>query len=408
MNNFTLKIALRYLKSKKTHNAVNIISIVAMCGVVVTTAAMVCVLSVFNGFSSLIGSKLAKLDPPIMVNAASGKAISNADSLVAAIASIDGVEMALPTISDHALAVYDGMQMPVLVKGVPNGYEHLTGINDVIIDGNYTLDSGSLHHAVLSVGVALQLRARPGFVEGVRILAPKRIGNINLANPAGAFRADTMQIAGVYQVEQSDYDRDMIYVPIEAARFLFNYPTEATSIEISPSQGADEAHVMDAISSIIGDGYTVKDRLMQQAYAYRMVNIEKWVTFLLLGFIMVIATFNVIGTLSLLIIEKDASIATFRNMGATNKQITRIFITEGWLISLVGAVAGIAIGLILCWAQQTFGLIELQGATELLVVKQYPVEVQMTDLVVVFAAVAVVGLLTSMATSIVMRRKLHQ
>lgn len=408
MNNFTLKIALRYLKSKKTHNAVNIISIVAMCGVVVTTAAMVCVLSVFNGFSSLIGSKLAKLDPPIMVNAASGKAISNADSLVAAIASIDGVEMALPTISDHALAVYDGMQMPVLVKGVPNGYEHLTGINDVIIDGNYTLDSGSLHHAVLSVGVALQLRARPGFVEGVRILAPKRIGNINLANPAGAFRADTMQIAGVYQVEQSDYDRDMIYVPIEAARFLFNYPTEATSIEISPSQGADEAHVMDAISSIIGDGYTVKDRLMQQAYAYRMVNIEKWVTFLLLGFIMVIATFNVIGTLSLLIIEKDASITTFRNMGATNKQITRIFITEGWLISLVGAVAGIAIGLILCWAQQTFGLIELQGATELLVVKQYPVEVQMTDLVVVFAAVAVVGLLTSMATSIVMRRKLHQ
>ena len=408
MNNFTLKIALRYLKSKKTHNAVNIISIVAMCGVVVTTAAMVCVLSVFNGFSSLIGSKLAKLDPPIMVNAASGKAISNADSLVAAIASIDGVEMALPTISDHALAVYDGMQMPVLVKGVPNGYEHLTGINDVIIDGNYTLDSGSLHHAVLSVGVALQLRARPGFVEGVRILAPKRIGNINLANPAGAFRADTMQIAGVYQVEQSDYDRDMIYVPIEAARFLFNYPTEATSIEISPSQGADEARVMDAISSIIGDGYTVKDRLMQQAYAYRMVNIEKWVTFLLLGFIMVIATFNVIGTLSLLIIEKDASITTFRNMGATNKQITRIFITEGWLISLVGAVAGIAIGLILCWAQQTFGLIELQGATELLVVKQYPVEVQMTDLVVVFAAVAVVGLLTSMATSIVMRHKLHQ
>lgn len=408
MNNFTLKIALRYLKSKKTHNAVNIISIVAMCGVVVTTAAMVCVLSVFNGFSSLIGSKLAKLDPPIMVNAASGKAISNADSLVAAIASIDGVEMALPTISDHALAVYDGMQMPVLVKGVPDGYEHLTGINDVIIDGNYTLDSGSLHHAVLSVGVALQLRARPGFVEGVRILAPKRIGNINLANPAGAFRADTMQIAGVYQVEQSDYDRDMIYVPIEAARFLFNYPTEATSIEISPSQGADEARVMDAISSIIGDGYTVKDRLMQQAYAYRMVNIEKWVTFLLLGFIMVIATFNVIGTLSLLIIEKDASITTFRNMGATNKQITRIFITEGWLISLVGAVVGIAIGLILCWAQQTFGLIELQGATELLVVKQYPVEVQMTDLVVVFAAVAVVGLLTSMATSIVMRRKLHQ
>lgn len=408
MNNFTLKIALRYLKSKKTHNAVNIISVVAICGVVITTAAMVCVLSVFNGFSSLIGSKLAKLDPPIMVNAASGKAISNADSIVAAIASIDGVEMALPTISDHALAVYNGAQMPVLLKGVPDGYERLTGINDVIIDGNYLLNDGYNQYTVLSVGVALQLGVRPGFVEGVRILAPKRIGNINLANPAGAFRSDTMRVTGVYQVEQSDYDRDMMYVPIEAARFLFNYPTEATGIEVSPTPDADEASVIAAISAKLGEEYTVKNRLMQQANAYRMVNIEKWVTFLLLGFIMVIATFNVIGTLSLLIIEKDASIATFRNMGATNKQITRIFIAEGWLISLVGAVAGIAIGLLLCWLQQTFGLVELQGATELLVVKQYPVEVQLADLLVVFAAVATVGLLTSATTSIVMRRKLHQ
>ena len=252
------------------------------------------------------------------------------------------------------------------------------------------------------------MRVRPGFVGGIRIFAPKRMGSINLANPAGAFRTDTLFAGGVYQVDQNEYDRDMLIVPISVARFLFNYRTEATDVEISLSPGADESRVMQELTDKLGDGYTVKNRLMQQAYSFRMVNIEKWVTFLLLGFIMIIATFNVIGTLSLLIIEKDESITTFRNMGATNKQITRIFVTEGWLISLAGAVGGIAIGLLLCWIQQTFGLIELQGATEMLVIKQYPVEVQATDLLVVFSAVAIVGLLTSATTSIVMRRKLRR
>lgn len=406
--NFVLKIALRYLKSKKAHSAVNIISIVAVCGVMVTTAAMVCVLSVFNGFTSLIGDKLSKLDPPLVVNAAEGKAIANADSVAAVVAAVEGVEMAIPTVADHGLAVYDDFQMPVLIKGVPDSYNRLTGINDVIIDGEFLLDDGVAQYAVLSVGVALQLRVRPGFVGGVRIYAPKRMGNINLANLAGAFRSDTVFAAGVYQVDQSDYDRDMMIVPIETARFLFNYTHEATGVEISLLPGADEARVMQEISSRLGDGYTVKNRLMQQDYAFRMVNIEKWISFLLLGFIMVIATFNVISTLSLLIIEKDESIVTFRNMGATNKQITQIFVTEGWLISIAGAVVGIVTGLVLCWLQQAFGLIELQGATEMLVVKVYPVEVRLSDLLVVFAAVAAVGLLTSAVTSIAMRRKLRR
>lgn len=406
--NFVLKIAWRYLKSKKTHSAVNIISIVAVCGVMVTTAAMVCVLSVFNGFSGLIGDKLSKLDPQLVVNAAAGKTVASADSIARIVEGIDGVEMAVPTITEHGLAVFDDFQMPVLIKGVPDDYNRLSGIDDVIIDGQFMLDDGVAHYMVLSVGAALQLRVRPGFVDGIRLFAPKRMGSINLSNPAGAFRSDTVYAAGVYQVEQSEYDRDMIIVPMDVARFLYNYRTEATGVEISLAAGADEGQVMQAVKSALGDGYTVKNRLMQQDYAFRMVNIEKWVSFLLLGFIMVIATFNVIGTLSLLIIEKDESIATFRNMGATNKQITRIFIAEGWLISLTGAVAGIVIGLALCLLQQEFGLIELQGATEMLVIKAYPVAVKLLDLAVVFAAVAIVGLLTSAATSVVMRHKLRR
>lgn len=406
--NFVLKIAWRYLKSKKTHSAVNIISIVAVCGVMVTTAAMVCVLSVFNGFSGLIGDKLSKLDPQLVVNAAAGKTVASADSIARIVEGIDGVEVAVPTITEHGLAVFDDFQMPVLIKGVPDDYNRLSGIDDVIIDGQFMLDDGVAHYTVLSVGAALQLRVRPGFVDGIRLFAPKRMGSINLSNPAGAFRSDTVYAAGVYQVEQSEYDRDMIIVPMDVARFLYNYRTEATGVEISLAAGADEGQVMQAVKSALGDGYTVKNRLMQQDYAFRMVNIEKWVSFLLLGFIMVIATFNVIGTLSLLIIEKDESIATFRNMGATNKQITRIFIAEGWLISLTGAVAGIVIGLALCLLQQEFGLIELQGATEMLVIKAYPVAVKLLDLAVVFAAVAIVGLLTSAATSVVMRHKLRR
>lgn len=406
--NFTLKIALRYLKSKKTHSAVNIISIVAVCGVMITTAAMVCVLSVFNGFSELISSKLSKLDPQLVVNAAEGKTIANADSVATVVANIDGVAMAMPTVAEHALAVYDDFQMPVLIKGVPEEYVRLSDINDVIIDGEYLLDDGVAQYTILSVGVAIQLRVRPGFVDGVRLYAPKRMGSINLANPAGAFRSDTVFVSAVYQVDQSDYDRDMMIVPLDMARFLFNYHTEATDIEISLNDGADENSVMNAIASQLGDGYIVKDRLMQQDYAYRMVNIEKWVSFLLLGFIMVIATFNIISTLSLLIIEKKENIATFRNMGASNKQITRIFITEGWLISLAGTIAGIALGLLACWLQQTFGLIKLHGETEMLVIKEYPVEVQLPDLLVVFAVVAAVGLLTSAVTSVVMRSTLRR
>ena len=401
---FTLKIAARYLVAKKTHSAVNIISIISMCGVVVTTAALVCVLSVFNGFASLISGKLSMLDPQIAVTATEGKAIAEADSVIARLQAIDGVEIAVPTVEDHCLALFGDYQMPVRVKGVPQGYDTLTQITPAILEGEFILDDSVSRYGVLSIGTALQLRCRPGFIGQVRLFAPQRRGTVNLANPMGAFRADSVFVAGVYQIEQSDYDRDLIFIPLDMARFLFDYYREATTIEVTLKPGANEQQVMAAIGSQLGSGYEIKNRLMQQAASFRMVNIEKWVTFLLLGFIMVIATFNVISTLSLLIIEKDESIRTFRHLGATDKQITGIFVAEGWLISLTGAVLGVSLGLLLCWLQQTFGLIELQG--EALIVRAYPVQIQLTDVAIVFALVAAVGLLTSLVTSAIMRRRL--
>lgn len=407
MSTLPLRIALRYLKSKKTHNAVNVISIISICGVVVTTAAMVCVLSVFNGFRGLIMGKLAMLDPQISITATLGKTISDADSVVSAVKAIDGVQEAMPVITDNALAVFTDYQMVVRLKGVPDDYDKINDIDSVIVDGEFQLHDQVSSYAVLGVEPALQLHARPGYLRMLQLYAPQRVGQINLAAPADAFRVDSVFISGVFQLQQNKYDKDMVFVPIDLTRELFDYDTQASAVEIKLSPTADEALVMSQISTALGASYSVKNRLMQQAEAYKLVNIEKWIAFLLLAFIMVIATFNVISTLSLLIIEKDESIRTFRSMGASDKQITHIFVAEGWLIALVGAVGGIASGVVLCLCQQAFGWLKLSGDASMVIVQAYPVKVLWPDLVVVFLFVAAIGLMTSVITSLTMKRRLN-
>ena len=402
-----LHIALRYLRSKKSHSAVNIISIVSVCGVIVATAAIVCVLSVFNGFSKLIHSKLSMLDADIAITATLGKTIADADSVAAVARGVAGVEMALPVVEDNALAMFFNYQMPVTLKGVPNGYDSLTNIRGTIIDGKYLLDDGISQYSVIAIGPALSLNVRPDYLKMVSLYTPRRRGNINLANPATALRSDSVFVSGVFQIEQNKYDRNTMFVSIEMARRLFDYTTQATAVELRLAPGANEPAVMAALTDALGEHYVVKNRLMQQAEAFRMVNIEKWVTFLLLGFILVIATFNVIGALSLLIIEKTDSIDTFRNLGASNKLISRIFVMEGWVISFTGTVLGIALGLLLCLLQEHFGLIEMQGNAATLIITAYPVAVQWTDVLVVLALSVAVGALTSLVTKLIMRRKLR-
>ncbi len=401
-----LKIACRYLVSKKGHQAVNIISIVALCGVVVSTAALICVLSVFNGFRGLIMGKLAKLDPQVAITATLGKTVTDADSIIDAVSAIPGVERAIPVIEDQALAIYAQMQMPVLLKGVPDDYNTMNDMDSVIVDGEWKLRDQVSRYAVAGAGPAIRLMVRPDFIGMVRLYAPQRQGRVNLANPMGAFRQDSLFVSGIFQLQQNSYDADMIYVPLDMARQLFDYDTEATQIEIKLSPDASEQQVMKDISRALGSSYQVKNRLMQQREAYRLVNIEKWMAFLLLAFILVIATFNVISTLSLLIIEKDESIATLRALGANNSQISRIFVLQGWLITLAGAVTGTIIGLVLCFCQQQFGWLRLSGDPSNMIISAYPVEVQWVDVLITLALVAAVGLLTSMVTALIMRHRL--
>lgn len=406
--NIVLKIALRYLKAKKTHSAVNIISIISVCGVMITTAALVCVLSVFNGFSGLISDKLSKLDPQIKIQPIEGKTIANADSLISIVNSIEGVTKATPVIEEQALAIYANHQMPVHFKGVSDDYNTCTNIEDVILYGDYAISDEINNYAILSIGVAAGLQSNEGFVDYMKIYVPKREGKVNIANPVRAFRTDSLYVSAIYQTDQNTYDRDMVYIPISVARRLLNYPKEATSIEVILAEDSDETAIIHQIETTIGNRFTVKDRLMQQASVYKMINSEKWITFLLLSFILVIAAFNVIGSLSLLIIEKDESIRIFRTMGATNRQISSIFITEGLLISLAGAVGGIILGISLCLIQQEFGLIKLAGDTNSTIVSIYPVQVVFSDILMVFAIVAAVGLITSFVTALLMRTRLKE
>ena len=394
-----LRIAWRYLMSKKGHQAVNVISIVAVCGIVVATAALICVLSVFNGFRGLIMGKLAMLDPEVAITATMGKTINNADSIIDAVSGIPGVERAVPVIEDQALAMYAQLQMPVHLKGVPDDYNTMNQMDSVIVDGQWKLRDQVSRYAVAGAGPAVRLCVRPDFIGMVRLYAPQRQGHVNIANPMGAFRQDSLFVSGIFQLQQNNYDADLIYVPLDMARDLFDYETEATQVEVKLAAGANEQQAMRAITQALGDGYLVKNRLMQQSEAYRLVNIEKWMAFLLLAFILIIATFNVISTLSLLIIEKDDS--------ANDRQISRIFVLQGWLITLVGAITGVVIGLILCLCQQRFGWLHLSGDPANMIIDAYPVEVQWTDVLVTLALVAAVGLLWSMVTALIMRRRLR-
>ena len=405
--NLPLKIAARYLRSKKAHSAVNIISIISIGGVVVTTAALVCVLSVFNGFKGMIMGRLSMLDPQIAITATLGKTIENADSVLRAISAVEGVQKALPVVEDHALAIFADFQMPVRLKGVTDDYPLINDIKSTIVEGDFLLRDDVSRYAVIGVGPAAKLNARPGYLRMIQLYAPRRQGRVNINDPVNAFTADSVFTAGIFQLQQKNYDEDLVFVHIDLARQLFDYDTQATQIELKLAPGADEQQVMKQLNAVLGKGYSVKNRLMQQASSYKLVNMEKWITFLLLAFILVIATFNVISALSLLIIEKDDSIHTLHNLGATDKQITRIFVLEGWLIALIGASLGIVLGLILCLCQQAFGWLKLSTDASAVIIQAYPVQVQWTDIIVIFALVALIGFVTSLITSLIVRRRLN-
>lgn len=389
------RIAWRYLWSKKSHSAVSAIAAVSIIGVAVATAAIVCVLSVFNGFRNVLTEKLDTLCPEIVVQPSTGKAFADADSMTAAVRRTEGVAVATPTITDNALALYGTHEMPVTLKGVvPADYSKTTAIRYILLEGSRYIDAeDSMPGTLLSIGSAMQLGARE-LDSGLLLFAPRREGRVNLANPAASFRQDSVLVRGVFQAQQSQFDDNMVIVPIDVARNLFQYDTEASAIEIKVRPGADIEDVAARLRSSLGKTATVKDRLQQQEINFRMIEIEKWVTFLLLFFILTIASFNLVSTLSMLVLEKQDSLHTLRSLGMTRRAIAGVFRWESLLVSLIGGAGGILLGVGLCLLQEKFGMIKLNGDPGSLVVSAYPVEVRMTDLAAVAAPILLIGLLT--------------
>lgn len=399
MSGLPARIAWRYLRAPKSHSAVSAISIISVVGVAVATAAIVCVLSVFNGFRGLLNSSLDTLAPDVLVTPVSGKTFHDSDSLLSLIRDVEGVETAMASVCDNALAISEGREMPVYIRGVePKLYAAITAIDSIMVEGE-GMASFSGNDGVISVGIARQLGVYPPTEEPLYIFAPKREGRVNLANPMMSFVTDSLAVIGVFQAMQSDYDENTVVCDITIARELFQYEDECTSVEVKGSPGVAPRLLAAKIADKLGGGATVKDRGEQQEMNFRMISIEKWVTFLLMVFILMIASFNIISTLCMLIIEKQQSLATLASLGMTRRAIGATFRWESLLVTLIGGVAGVAIGLLLCLLQQHLGIIKLSGDPSTMVVAAYPVTVEWGDIFLALAPVAVIGMLTAWISS---------
>lgn len=395
-----LNIARRYLLSRKSHSAVNIICGVAIGGVSVAIMAIVVVLSVFNGFASLAEKQMGLFDADLRVEPAAGKTIAGADSLAARVAAMPQVAAAVPVIDERALAVSPSAQMPVRLKGVGAAFADVTDMDSIIVDGAYAVDSvygyGPAH---LSVGVAgyMGLSPRVGNIVGVYV--PRRVGRINPANPATAFRGDSLAVRSVWQTQRPDYDGDRIIVPLATARRLLDYENgEASAVEIRLAAGADPDAEAARLSAALGDSVRVLTRARQNADSFRMIAVEKWLTFLLLVCILAVASFNIVSTLSLLVIEKRDNMATLRALGASRAMTRRVFMWQGALIALCGGLLGSVLGVALSLGQQHFGWVRLNAEADALTIQVYPVEVHASDLLVVAAVVAVGAVASALVT----------
>lgn len=390
----SLYIAKRYLFSKKSHQVINIISWVAIAGIALATAAMVCTLSVFNGFQGVVAEQFTAFDPDIKITAVQGKSFLTDNPNIEAAAKTEGIAVVSFSVEDKALVEYGGKQVMVTLKGVDNNFKQLTDIERVLHgNGEFILQDSLNSYAVLGGKIVNELNCGLFFTTPLEIYAPNRGGKINLTMPARNFKKGMLLSSGLaFIVNQPEYDGGYILTSNEFARKMFRRkPNEATSLEIKLTTGADVSEVKRNIETILGSDYIIKDRYEQQDDIYKVMQIEKLISYIFLTFILLVACFNIVGSLSMLIIEKRENMETLRSMGADNSTVANIFIYEGIIISAIGAVSGIIAGIALCLAQQRFGFISM-GNAESFVVNSYPVEIQAKDILTTFVTVLIVGI----------------
>lgn len=390
-----LKIAWRYLFAKKQFNAIHIITAISSAAVGVVTAAMICVLSVMNGFGVMVEQLFSQFDPDLRITAKAGKSFSISKEKKHALLELPCVDLLSESISETALVYFEDKQMPVQLMGVDTSFSALTGIENIITDGHYEVYDGAFDRAVLGQGLAWKLGIGARFVHGIQVYAPKREGKVNMLRPDANFNQERCFIAGTFAVNQQKYDDNLMLVDIGLTRRLLDYDsTEVTALQVGVNEAYSIKQTKREIATVLGDGYVLQDRFEQQEDFFRILRVEKLLTALLLIFILLIATFNGIGSLSMLIIDKQQDIRTLSHLGASDGMIRRVFMLEGWLVNSLGAIGGLAIGLGVCLLQEHFGLLKLGNGTEY-VLNAYPVAVQGWDIAMVCVVVLALGAISS-------------
>lgn len=390
---FPFYIARRYLFSKKSTHAINIISGISGVGVAVATMALVVTLSVFNGFHDLVATFFTSFDPQLEVVPVVGKTAPADAPALAKIKALPEVEVASECIEDQALAIYKGRQTMITLMGVDDNFERMSRIDEILYGNDtFSLHAANLNFGTVGIRLAETLGMNANWDGSLMIYAPRKLGQLDMANPTDGFVVDSLISPGsVFMVKQGKYDKDHVIAPISFARSLFEQQGMLSSLQIRLKNGSNLDDVKAEMQAIAGDRFKVLDRYEQQEDTFRIMQVEKFIAYIFLTFILIVASFNIIGSISMLIIDKKDDVSTLRNLGATDRQISQIFLFEGRLISLFGAIAGILAGLLLCWLQQQFGLVALGQSSGTFVVDAYPVSVHPEDVVVIFLTVICVG-----------------
>ena len=392
-------IAWRYLFAKKSHNVINIISIISAAGIAVGCAALVVILSIYNGFDSIVRDLNDSHTADVMISPATGK-VFTLDDRFAFLHDDPRVAAACGVLEESVFVQYGERNKVVTAKGVDTLYERVTGLRDYVVEGEFSLAFGDLNQVILGRTVALELGARPAFLQPILAWFPSRTQQVDLLNPLGSLHQVRLHPAGIVSLEQN-FDQKYLIMPLDALRELLEYDDEVSAVEIYLKPGALNRHglaprsFLSQVQDKLGPDFRVRDRQQQNTTLYKLLKYEKIAIYLILLFVMLIVSFNIYGSLSMLIIEKRDDIATLRAMGADDALVGQIFTREGWLISLLGIFSGVAIGLLICWAQQRFGLVKMPGN---FVVDAYPVVVQAADILLIIAGVALIGWLISLLT----------
>ena len=386
-------IARRYFFSRKSQRVINIISLISIIGVSIGTAALIIVLSVFNGFEGLIKQLYNSFDSDLRITINEGKSFTNQDVKVDELKKIDGVKYVVSVVEENVLVKYRDKQVTATIKGVSENYSNATGIDSMIVDGKMLLQRGDTDYAVVGGVIAynLQMSMNDPFTQ-LEIYAPRRTAT-SFTNPEEAFYKRYVSPTGIFAIQQ-EFDSKYIIVPLRFANEIFEYDNHLTAIEIATNPGTDVEELQSNIQKKLGSKFIVKNRYQQHELIYRIMKSEKWAVFLILTFILVVAAFNVISSLTMLVIDKKKDIAVLQSFGADVTMLRRIFLFDGLLITLTGALSGLFIGFVICILQQKFGLIALGGSGSF-VIDAYPVKMIITDFLYVFASVAVIGLLAA-------------